>query len=453
MALLNTGCSISVVQADITGITTGYAAECFAVLAAAVDSATQDRCVTVPTSGSLPSLWPTQTIPQGQVVFVDDVGVPVIAASGKWIGFDQRVFRSDLPKGDLLTWGGNAFGQLGEGTTTSRSSPGSVCGGGTTWCIVSLGCLISSAIKSDGTLWTWGNGGVGRLGSGAATDRCSPGTTAGGGTNWCGVNSGRDHGIAVKCDGTLWTWGANSDGRLGDGTITNRSSPVTTAGGGTNWCAVSAGRGHSVAIKTDGTVWTWGFNQCGQLGDGSVTSRSSPGTLAGGGTNWCAISAGYDHAAAIKTDGSLWVWGKNTSFQLGDASSTNRCSPVTVAGGGTNWRSVSGGYNHTSAIKIDGTLWTWGDNTCGLLGDGTTTARCSPVSIAGGGTTWTLVESGQCHNVAIKTDGTLWTWGRNDFGQLGTGNTANRCSPGTVAGNITTWFKAAAGVATLATKT
>lgn len=452
MALLNTGCLISTIQTDVTVITTGYAADCFTIIAAGVDGATQDRCVTVPTSGSLPSLWPTQSVPQGQVVFVEDVGVPVIAASGKWIGFDQRVFRSDLPKGELLTWGGNTCGQLGDSTITSRSSPGSVSGGGTTWCVVSLKCLSSFGIKSDGTLWSWGTNG-GRLGDGGTTNRSSPGTTAGGGTTWCCVSSGRDHAVGIKTDGTVWVWGANLDGRLGDGTTTARSSPVTTAGGGTNWKNISAGRGHSAGLKTDGTLWTWGFNLYGQLGEGSATNRSSPGTVAGGGTTWCAVSAGYDYTAAVKTDGSLWTWGRNSLYQLGDGTATNRCSPGTINGGGSTWCEVSAGYLHGAALKTDGTLWGWGYNGCGLLGDGTVTTRSSPVSVAGGGTTWSAVGSGQCHTAAIKTDGTLWTWGRNNFGQLGDGTTTNRCSPGTTAGGITTWFRTAGGIANLGLRT
>ena len=445
MALLNTGCSISVVQADITGITTGYAAECFAVLAAAVDSATQDRCVTVPTSGSLPSLYPTQTIPQGQVVFVEDVGVPVIAASGKWIGFDQRVFRSDLPKRELYTWGRNVNGQLGNGTTTDRSSPGTVAGGGTTWCAIAVGYAHTVAIKTDGTLWTWGCNGYGRLGDGTTTARSSPGTVAGGGTTWCATSAGGNHTAAIKTDGTLWTWGVNSNGQLGNGTTSNRSSPGTVAGGGTTWCVVSAGNAHTAAVKTDGTLWTWGRNGYGQLGDGTTTDRSSPGTVAGGGSSWCAIAGGFNHRAAIKTDGTLWTWGCNGSGRLGDGTITNRSSPGTVAGGGTSWCSVAAAGSHTAAVKTDGTLWTLGGNGNGQLGDGTTSNRSSPGTVAGGGTTWCVVAGGYFYTAAVKTDGTLWTWGYNASGQLGSGSTTSRSSPGTVAGGGTTWCVVAAG--------
>lgn len=445
MALLNTGCSISVVQADITGITTGYAAECFAVLAAAVDSATQDRCVTVPTSGSLPSLYPTQTIPQGQVVFVEDVGVPVVAASGKWIGFDQRIFRRDFTAPVLYSWGYNGFGQLGDGTATSRLSPVTTVGDTLNWRAVGAGLRHGTAIKTDNTLWTWGSNGYGRLGDGTTTTRSSPGTTAGGGANWCLVSAGRDHTAAIKTDGTLWTWGYNSKGQLGDGTVTSRRSPGTTAGGGSTWCAVSAGWLMTAAIKTDGTLWTWGNNANGQLGDGTTTSRSVPGTPAGGGTNWRSVSLGVFHSSAIKSDGTLWTWGYNGFGRLGDGTTTQRQSPGTTAGGGTNWCAVSISNVHSTAIKTDGRLWTWGYNGFGRLGDGTTTQRESPVTTAGGGTNWCAVSAGDLHTAALKTDGTLWIWGRNDNGQLGDGTLTDRCSPITTAGGGTTWCTISTG--------
>ena len=365
----------------------------------------------------------------------------VVASSStsfRWISLSKTT-------GTLYTWGSNSSGQLGNGTTTSRSSPGTVAGGGTTWCAASAGGYYTAAVKTDGTLWTWGCNGYGRLGDGTGTDRSSPGTVAGGGTTWCAASAGCIHAAAVKTDGTLWTWGLNGFGQLGDGTATNRSSPVTVAGGGTNWCAASAGGRHTAAVKTDGTLWTWGLNDSGQLGDGSATSRSSPVTVAGGGTTWCAARAGRFHTAAVKTDGTLWTWGSNSSGQLGDGTTTSRSSPVTVAGGGTTWCAASAGYTHTAAVKTDGTLWTWGSNASGQLGDGTTTSRSSPITVAGGGTNWCAASAGLCHTAAVKTDGTLWTWGFNGSGRLGDGTGTSRSSPGTVVGAVAPWTKVSSG--------
>jgi alpha-tubulin suppressor-like RCC1 family protein len=376
-----------------------------------------------------------------------------------WVALEEQLYFSSVAGGiffwfpllvdvsnQLWTWGYNGSGQLGDNTTTSRSSPGTTAGAGTTWCQVGSGRCHTMAIKTDGTLWTWGNNRCGRLGDGTITDRSSPGTTAGAGTTWCQVGSVGLHAAAVKTDGTLWTWGYNFDGQLGTGTTTSRSSPGTTAGAGTTWCQVSAGGYyHTTAVKTDGTLWTWGFNGSGQLGTGTTTDRSSPGTTAGAGTTWCQVSTGGTHTMAIKTDGTLWTWGTNYCGQLGDGTTTYRSSPGTTAGGGTTWCQVGDGRQATMAIKTDGTLWTWGNNCFGRLGDGTTTNRSSPGTTAGAGTTWCQVGDGSYyHTAAVKTDGTLWTWGSNFDGQLGDGTTTPRSSPGTTAGGGTTWCQASA---------
>ena len=355
-----------------------------------------------------------------------------------------------VPIDTLYTWGFNSTGQLGDNSTVSRSSPGTTAGGGTTWCQTSLSGVHAAAIKTDGTLWTWGSNSVGQLGDNSTVDRSSPGTTAGGGTTWCQV-SGSSHTAAVKTDGTLWTWGFNTSGQLGDNSITCRSSPVTTAGGGTTWCQVSSGGLHTAAIKSDGTLWTWGYNGSGRLGDNSLSTRSSPVTTAGGGTDWCQVSGGISHTAAVKTDGTLWTWGANFNGRLGDNSVASRRSPGTTAGGGTDWCQVSASSsNNTAAVKTDGTLWTWGVNTAGQLGNNSTVARSSPVTTAGGGTTWCQVSGGGSFSAAVKTDGTLWTWGCNGSGRLGDNSVVNRSSPGTTAGGGTTWRQAAAASCNMA---
>jgi alpha-tubulin suppressor-like RCC1 family protein len=370
---------------------------------------------------------------KGRIVFVEDVKRHVFSDGCVWSN------NFSLQYGTVWTWGKNDVGQLGIGTTTNRCSPGTTIGGGTTWRQVSMGYNHTLAIKIDGTLWSWGCNGNGQLGTGTKTSRSSPGTTAGGGTTWCQICASYSISSSIKTDGTLWTWGRNNNGQLGDGTTTDRSSPGTTTGGGTTWCQTSTGYKNTFGIKNDGTLWTWGQNNAGALGDGTTTNRCSPGTIAGGGVNWCHSGAGMYDGIAVKTDGTLWTWGYNTCGQLGDGTTTNRCSPGTTAGGGTTWCQATIWRREASAIKTDGTLWTWGRNNSGQLGDGTTTNRCSPGTTAGGGTTWCQIGSISYMLSAIKTDGTLWTWGCNNCGQLGDGTTTNRCSPGSTAGGGTTW--------------
>jgi alpha-tubulin suppressor-like RCC1 family protein len=345
----------------------------------------------------------------------------------------------------LWSWGYNNSGQLGDGTIVNKSSPVTTAGGGTNWKQVAGGYFHTAAIKTDGTLWTWGYNSSGQLGDNTTVNKSRPVTTAGGGTNWKQVAGGSYHTAAIKTDGTLWTWGYNGYGQLGDGTNVNKSSPVTTAGGGTNWKQVSSGDYHTAAIKTDGTLWTCGYNSYGRLGDGTTANKNSPVTTAGGGTNWKQVSAGYWHTAAIKTDGTLWTWGRCNYGQLGDGTTANKNSPVTTAGGGTNWKQVAGGAVHTAAIKTDGTLWTCGYNRYGQLGDGTIVNKSSPVTTAGGGTNWKQVAGGYFHTAAIKTDGTLWTWGYNNNGGLGDGTIVDKLSPVTTAGGGTNWKQVSSG--------
>jgi len=396
----------------------------------------------VPTLADLPD----PTANTGRFIYVNDINEYRYSNCYVWTAdFDTTV---EAYANVLWTWGSNLNGVLGTGNSnaTSRSSPGTTAGGGITWCQIGGIGYIANALKTDGTLWTWGSNNYGELGDNSKVNRSSPGTTAGGGTDWCQVSGGIQHTAAVKTDGTLWTWGCNGQGRLGDNSSVNRSSPGTTAGGGTTWCQVSLGNIHSAAVKTDGTLWTWGYNGSGRLGDNSISTKSSPVTTAGGGTTWHQVSLGNIHSAAVKTDGTLWTWGYNGGGQLGDNSTLARSSPGTTVGGGTTWCQVRSGISHNAAIKTDGTLWTWGCNSCGKLGNGFTATLRSPGTTAGGGTNWCQVSGGNSNTAAVKTDGTLWTWGSNVLGQLGNNSITNRSSPGTTAGGGTNWCQVSAGL-------
>jgi len=345
----------------------------------------------------------------------------------------------------LWLWGYNLYGQLGDNTVAAKSSPVQTIAGGTNWKQVAGGYYHTAAIKTDGTLWTWGNNN-GQLGDNTVANKSSPVQTIAGGTNWKQVAGGYYHTAAIKTDGTLWTWGANTYGQLGDNTAAAKSSPVQTVSGGTNWKLVAGGGYHTAAIKTDGTLWTWGANTYGQLGDTTVANKSSPVQTVASGTNWKQVAGGSSHTAAIKTDGTLWLWGRNFYGQLGDTTVASASSPIQTIAGGTNWKQVACGSAHTSCIKTDGTLWTWGRNSFGQLGDNTVAAKSSPIQTIAGGTNWKQVASGLYHTACIKTDGTLWTWGRNTFDQLGDNTVANKSSPVQTVAAGTNWQLVAGGV-------
>jgi alpha-tubulin suppressor-like RCC1 family protein len=355
---------------------------------------------------------------------------------------DLFVPRNLFSSGGLWGWGQNNFGHLGDNTSTNKSSPVQTISGGANWTVVEGGRSSTAAIKTDGTLWNWGRNNYGQLGDNTVTTRSSPVQTIAVGTNWKLVSAGLYYSAAIKTDGTLWTWGFNANGRLGTSDTTNRSSPVQTIASGTNWKTLSCGSNHMAAIKTDGTLWLWGYGFDGQLGQNVAQSVSSPIQTIAAGTNWSQVNCGSTNTAAIKTDGTLWVWGGNAYGQLGNQGSTaiNQSSPVQTISAGTNWKVVACGYNHMQAIKTDGTLWTWGGNTYGQLGTNNTLSKSSPVQTVSGGTNWKLVSSGFYYTAATKTDGTLWTWGYNNYGQLGTDDTINRSTPGqTIIADGTYW--------------
>ena len=391
---------------------------------------------------------------QGIIVFTYKTPVQFLSREGDLETLfvtDYAMIDQYASTGSLWLWGYNdsaaaQAGVLGDNTSVSKSSPVQTVSGGTNWKQVAAGLYHAAAIKTDGTLWTWGYNSTGTLGDGSSiVNKSSPIQTVSGGTNWKQVAGGQSHAAAIKTDGTLWTWGYNAQGQVGDNSITHRSSPIQTVSGGTNWKLVAGGKYHTVAIKTDGTLWLWGYNSGGQLGDNTSTHRSSPVQTIAGGTNWKSVSGGSAHTVAIKTDGTLWTWGQNTLGQLGDNTRINKFSPVQTIAGGTNWKSVSSGIAYTAAIKTDGTLWLWGHNNYGQLGDNTIVHRSSPVQTVSGGTNWKQVAGGGFNIASIKTDGTLWTWAYNAQGQLGDNTIVHRSSPIQTVSGGTNWKLVAAG--------
>ena len=348
----------------------------------------------------------------------------------------------DAP-GTLWIWGQNDDGQLGTNDTLSRSSPVQV-GVDNVWAQISgsnTGNGFFAAIKIDGTLWMWGNNNGGRIGQNDTVYRSSP-TQVGRHSTWASVVAGNGHTFALKTDGTLWAWGLSSYGRLGLNTTANVSSPAQV-GTLTNWAHIVPGFQHALAIKTDGTLWVWGRNDSGQLGLNDTTHRSSP-TQVGSLTTWSTLplSGVGQHSVVLKTDGTLWTWGNNVNGRLGSNSTTYRSSPAQV-GTLTNWALLAGGSYHMLAIKTDGTLWTWGLNSSGELGLNTIADVSSPAQV-GALTNWSSISGCGASPLALKTDGTLWAWGLNSYGQLGQGNVVNRSSPVQV-GTLKTWGSVSVG--------
>jgi len=347
-----------------------------------------------------------------------------------------------LRDGTARAWGANDKGQLGDGSTVSRSTPVRVeelrrivdidAGGEVPPSRPGPGGGYSAAVTSDGIVHTWGDNVVGQLGDGPAIARATPGKVAGDLSDVAAIDSGSGHTLALA-GGALWAWGRNVFGQLGDGTTVYRSSPARVRGvhGVT---AFAAGADHSLAVTRDGSVWAWGSRSSGRLGDGSSgpdAAALTPVRVAGlHGVR--SVAAGAGHSLALAQDGTVWAWGRNDRGQLGDGSTTDRNTPVRVSIPG-RIVSLAAGAGHSLALAQDGTVWAWGRNDRGQLGDGTSTDRLTPVQVAGlHGVR--AISAAYHYSAAVLWRGSVRAWGVNDKGQLGDGTTTDRLTPVPVVG-------------------
>ena len=321
--------------------------------------------------------------------------------------------------------------------------------------VIAGGFAHTLALKSGGTLWAWGYNNYGQVGDGTDCGMCSCSSETcadkhspeqiGSDNHWVSIAAGQFHSLALKSDGTLWAWGLNASGQVGDGTtLFDKKSPVQI-GSDNHWVSIAGGQEHSLALKSDGTLgtlWAWGRNSYGQLGDDTIADKHSPVQI-GSDNHWVSIAAGQFHSLALKSDGTLWAWGHNSYGQLGDDTIADKHSPVQI-GSDNHWVSIAAGQFHSLALKSDDTLWAWGYNTHGELGDNSTTDKHSPVQI-GSDNNWVSIAAGVFHTLALKSDGTLWAWGYNTHGELGDDiNPINPHSPVQI-GTDNNWVSIAAG--------
>jgi len=291
---------------------------------------------------------------------------------------------------------------------------------------VKAGKDFSIAHKSDGTVWAWGSNSNGQLGDGTTNNFTKPAKVAGL-SDVTSVAAGEAHSLALKKDGTVWAWGSNINGQVGDGTATDRLKPVQV-NKLDQVIAIEAGGSHSIAIKENGTVWVWGKNEHGQLGDGTNSDRSLPVQVEGI-DHAKAVAAGMSHTVVLKDDGTVWTWGYNMDGQIGDGTYYSTTVPVKVEGL-SNIIAIASGGSHSFALYEDGSVWVWGRNADGQLGDGTPDSKNHPIKVEGI-TKAVSVSAGQDFSFAITEDGTVWGWGSNYIGQLGldTSTIAKQMSP------------------------
>ena len=350
-------------------------------------------------------------------------------------------------------WGYNNDGELGNGMTTDSDIPVHV---NTLSALTAIagGDYHSLALRSDGTVWTWGENAYGELGNDTLSGSDTPVQVLGPGgsghlTGIVAIAGIGFHSLALRSDGTVWAWGDNGYGQLGNGTTTNSETPVQVVGPGgsgylTGIVAIAGGLYHSLALRSDGTVWTWGYNYY-----GAPTNSETPVQVVGPGgsgflTGIVAVAGGSTDSLALRNDGTVWAWGYNEYGELGNGTFTTSGTPVQVVGPGgsgylTGIVAIAGGSVHSLAVRSDGTVWAWGYNEYGQLGNGALTTSDTPVQVLGPGgsgylTGMVAVAGAVYHSLALRSDGTVWAWGNNAYGELGNGTFAESETPVQVSG-------------------
>ena len=423
----------------ITLLLVGCAAPASTTPTQEVSTATPTQTITpspIPTHTSTPS--PTATQVPTYTPTPTDVPLTATAIAA---GSSHTCAVTD--RGGVMCWGYNGTGQLGDGTTATRLTPVDVVGLTSGVVAVIAKSWHTCALTIAGGVKCWGGNWDGELGDGTTEHRLTPVDVVGLTSGVVAISTGGEHTCALTTSGSVKCWGDNGVGQLGDGTTEQQLTPVDVVGLTSGVVAVSAGYSHTCAISTSGGVRCWGFNDHGQLGDGTTTEQQlTPVDVVGLTSGVVAISAGGEHTCALTTSGGVKCWGINSHLfsslgdggQLGDGTTEDRLAPVQVVGLTISATAIAAGDSYSCALTTSGGVKCWGDNAWGQLGDGTTEQRLTPVQVEGLIGDVVSIDAGAHHTCVIMTTGGVKCWGANDAGQLGDGSGANRMIPRDVEG-------------------
>lgn len=387
---------------------------------------------------------PTFTAPQ--VAASTDLVFRLTVSDGALTDTDLVAVTVDPPARELWAWGTNASARTGLGTTVGATLSPTAVGSSADWRSVSAAIDYSLAVRTDGTLWAWGNNRLGITGLGTDVGTTTVPTQVGTASNWIAAVAGDNHSLGLRADGTLWAWGYNGNGRTGLGVADGNTLVPTQVGTATNWAAIDSGPFHSLGLRADGTMWSWGSHAQGATGQGTDIGEALVPTQIGTRTDWKAISSGGGLSnLAIRTDGTLWSWGFNLDGRTGLGTTTGATLVPTQVGDGTDWARVDAGGIHSFGIRTDGTLWAWGSNVFGRTGLGLSSGSTVVPTQVGTDTNWSAVAAGGYHSLGVRTDGTLWSWGSNFDGRTGLGTSSGSTLAPTRVGTGTRWITVAAG--------
>jgi alpha-tubulin suppressor-like RCC1 family protein len=366
------------------------------------------------------TLWATGWNLYGQLgdgTTTDRIVPTQIGTDTKWLYVTGGEYHTLAIKSDgtLWAWGSNAKGQLGIPSIVGNATTPYQIGTDNKWVSIVCGGWHSAALKADGSLLTWGYNGYEQLGDGTVISKNSP-VQIGSPNTYKNITAGIQFTVVLRVDGTIWSFGRNDEGQLGDNTLVGKNTPVQV-GTANTWVHILSGSHYTLALKADGTLWVWGYNSQGQLGDGTIIRKLVP-TQIGTDNTWVSFGIGQFSSFGVKSNGSIWAWGKNGNGQLGDGTITQRNSPVQTIATDKRWITVCLGSFHSSSLKSDGTIWGWGANTSWQLADGVFNDKLIPLQM-GYDNKWVNISSGSDYHIAIKSDGTLWGWGAAGVYQLG----------------------------------
>ena len=334
-------------------------------------------------------------------------------------------------------WGQRSGGRLGDGKTLGQAgTPTLVSQTGINFVSTSTGLQQSCGLASGGQAYCWGYGGQGRLGTGSVNDQTTPTAVVQGGASYTSLSTGYSHTCAVASGGQAYCWGDNNNGRLGNGSTTDSTTPVAVTQGGVTFASIRVGYYHSCALTSGGQAYCWGYGLNGRLGNGGTGDQTTPVAVTQGGTVFASLSVGSSHSCGLTSGGQTYCWGSGANGRLGTGGTADQTTPAAVTQGGPTYASISSGGSHTCALTSSGQSYCWGNAASGRLGDGSTSGTVSaPVAVTQGGLTFALVTSGYAGTCALTSAGVAYCWGSNTNGQVGDGATiTQRTTPVEVAG-------------------
>jgi alpha-tubulin suppressor-like RCC1 family protein len=336
--------------------------------------------------------------------------------------------------GRMWGWGYGTNGEIGNNSATAYSTPVSVCGTVKTFCRIGAGSYASYGVDFRGKVWGWGYGGVGELGNNNTLPFSTPVSVAGALKTFCQISGGYIFALALDQRGKGWGWGYGFQGQLGRNNAAQYSTPISICGANKTFCIIDAGSSHGVALDLRGRAWAWGSNFNGCLGDNSTNTRLTPISVCGAVQTFCKIFASENNTYAINKDGRLFSWGDNTNGALGDNTITQRITPVRVGGAVKTFCQIAVGSLYAAAIDRYGKIWSWGNNNFGQLGNNSTTGYSTPVSVCGANKTFCRIYGGSATLYGVDKNGNVWAWGSNTSGEIGDNSLTHRSTPVRVCG-------------------